>query len=115
MRYDAAAPAGVMEYLFIKLMVWAKDQGYKWFNIGMAPLAGLQNRSLAPLWNRIGKLVYSYGENFYNFQGLRAYKEKFKPRWKPKYIVSPAGLALPAILTDIASITSGGIKGLVSK
>lgn len=33
------------------------------------------DRGLAPLWNRFGALVYSYGGRFYNFQGVRQYKE----------------------------------------
>jgi phosphatidylglycerol lysyltransferase len=39
---------------------------YGWFNLGMSPLAGLQNRSFAPLWNRFGALVFGGGETFYN-------------------------------------------------
>ena len=38
-----------MEYLFTELMLWGKQQGYRWFNLGMAPLSGLEGRSLAPL------------------------------------------------------------------
>jgi phosphatidylglycerol lysyltransferase len=40
MRYDDAAPAGVMEYLCTELLLWAKRQGYGRFNLGMAPLSG---------------------------------------------------------------------------
>jgi len=62
-------------------MLWAKRNGYQRFNLGMAPLSGIENRSLAPLWNRVGALLFSRGEPFYNFQGLRLYKEKFDPIW----------------------------------
>jgi len=47
MRYMPDSPNGLMDYLFIKLMLWGREQGYEWFNLGMAPLAGLQNRSFA--------------------------------------------------------------------
>lgn len=115
MRYLPEAPEGAMEYLFIKLMLEAKQDGYRWFNLGMAPLAGLENRALAPLWNRLGSMVYRHAEHFYNFRGLRQYKTKFDPVWTPKYLASPGGLALPRILTQIATLISGGLKGTISK
>lgn len=115
MRYLPEAPHGVMEYLFIQLMLWGKEEGYQWFNLGMAPLSGLEDRALAPVWNRLGALVFRYGEHFYNFQGLRQYKEKFDPAWEPRYLASPGGLALPRILANVAALISGGIKGIVTK
>jgi phosphatidylglycerol lysyltransferase len=115
MRHLPEAPPSVMEYLFIKIMLWGQQEGYHWFNLGMAPLSGLENRALAPLWNRLGALLFQHGEHFYNFQGLRHYKEKFDPEWSPKYLASPGGLALPRILTNLASLIAGGLKGIVSK
>lgn len=116
MRYDPGlAPRGVMDYLFIQLMGWGRDQGYRWFDLGMAPLSGLEDRSLAPLWNRLAAFLARHGEHFYNFQGLRQYKDKFDPVWEPRYLASPGGLALPAILTHLAQLISGGIKGIVLK
>ncbi len=70
---------------------------------------------VAPLWNRIGAFVYRQGENFYNFRGLREYKDRFDPVWEPRYLASPGGLALPFILTDIATLIGGGIKGVFAK
>jgi phosphatidylglycerol lysyltransferase len=104
MRYVEEAPSGVMEYLFTELMLWGRKEGYQWFNLGMAPLSGLESHSLAPLWSRFGNLVFRHGEHFYNFQGLRQYKEKFHPHWRPRYLASPGGLALPQILTDTATL-----------
>jgi phosphatidylglycerol lysyltransferase len=115
MRYSRAAPEGVMEYLFIQLMLWGRAEGYAHFNLGMAPLSGLENRQLAPIWHRMGALLYRHAENFYNFQGLRAYKQKFDPVWEPRYLASPGGLQLPRILTNVASLVSGGLRGVVAK
>jgi len=115
MRYLPEAAEGVMEFLFICLMLWGKEQGYRWFNLGMAPFSGLENRALAPLWNRLGAFVFRHGEHFYNFQGLRQYKEKFDPQWRPRYLASTGGLALPQIFTNLATLISGGMKGVVAK
>ena len=115
MRFRPEAPNGVMEYLFIQIMLWGKEMGYHWFNLGMAPLAGLEDRALAPLWNRLGAFVFQHGENFYNFQGLRQYKEKFVPEWRPKYLASPGGLGLAQVLVNLATLISGGVKGIFTK
>ena len=115
MRQSADAPSGVMDYMFLQLILWGQQQRFHWFNLGMAPLSGLENRSLGTLWNRVGSLAYRFGENFYNFQGLRQYKEKFDPIWEPMYLASPGGLALPRILTNLAALISGGLRGVVTK
>jgi phosphatidylglycerol lysyltransferase len=46
---------------------------------------------------------------------LRQFKDKFGPVWTARYLASPAGLALPRILTNLAALVSGGLKGVVSK
>ena len=115
MRYDASAPSGIMDYMFVQLMLWGKQEGYRWFNLGVAPLSGLENRNLAPLWHRLGSLVFRHGEHFYNFQGLRRYKAKFEPEWKPVYLACPGGLALPRVLTSTAALISGGMRGIFAK
>ena len=115
MRYRPEAPRGIMEYLFIEMMLWGRKEGYQWFSLGMAPLAGMENREAASMWYKIAGMVAQFGEHFYNFQGLQRYKQKFDPDWQPKYLACPGGLALPRILTDIGSLVSGGIKGLVMR
>jgi phosphatidylglycerol lysyltransferase len=115
MRFSEGAPPSVMEYLFLKLILWGREQGYRWFNLGMAPFSGLEAHHLAPFWSRLGALAYRYGEHFYNFQGLRQFKEKFDPTWEPRYLVCPTGLALPRILANVAALVSGGLTGVMTK
>lgn len=115
MRYLPEAPQAVMEYFLIELILLGKKLGYHRFNLGVVPLSGLQDRVLASGWSRFGAFLFQFGEHFYNFQGLRQFKEKFDPVWEPKYLVSPGGIVLPRILTDLATLISGGFKGLVSK
>jgi phosphatidylglycerol lysyltransferase len=115
MRFMPDAPRGSMDFLFIELMLWGRAGGYRWFNLGMAPLSGLENRALAPLWHRMGSFLARHGESFYNFDGLRRYKDKFDPVWEPRYLAAPGGLALPRVLLDVSTLISGGLKELVSK
>ena len=115
MRYASSAPDGVMDYLFIQLMIWGREQGYAHFNLGMAPLSGLENRQLAPVWSRVGALLFKHAENFYNFQGLRGFKEKFDPIWEPRFLASPGGLALPRIIANASALVGRGLRGVISK
>ena len=104
-----------MEYLYIMLMLWGREQGYQWFNLGMAPFSGLENHSLAPAWTRLGSLLYTHGGQFYNFQGLRRFKDKFDPVWESKYLASPGGTVPPRVLANVATLVSGGMKGVIAK
>ncbi len=115
MRYGAHAPSGIMDYLFVEAILWAKGQGYQWFNLGMAPLSGLEQHYLAPAWHRIDNFVFDVGGHFYNFEGLRRYKEKFQPVWEPRYLAAPGGLALPWVLLDVATVIAGGRKEILFK
>jgi phosphatidylglycerol lysyltransferase len=115
-RFDPARTInGTMPYLFTELMLWGKTQGYAWFSLGIAPLSGLARRPLAPVWHRIGATLFSQGEHFYNFQGLRSFKEKFQPEWSGVYLATAGSLALPAALLDCAALISGGLSGIVRK
>lgn len=116
MRFDSRAPRGIMEFLIISLMLWGKAEGYRTIDLGMAPLSGLESRSFAPLWNRIGSIIFRRGEQFYNFEGLREFKKKFNPEWQPRYLVCMGGFfTLPYTLVRTASLIGGGMKGVVAK
>jgi phosphatidylglycerol lysyltransferase len=115
MRYDPDSPKGIMDFLFTELMLWGQAETYQWFSLGMAPLAGLEHRPLAPLWHKVGATIFKMGDQFYNFEGLYQYKAKFEPDWQPRYLAAPAGLSVPFILMIIARLISGGWQGIFSK
>jgi phosphatidylglycerol lysyltransferase len=104
MRVRHDAPNGTMDYLFTALMEHSKAEGYRWFNLGMAPLSGLPQHRLAPLWSRAATWFSRHGDRFYKFEGLRAFKSKFRPEWRPKYLAYPSGVTLPQILIDVTML-----------
>ena len=115
MRYTTAAPSGTMEYLFIKIINWSKENSYSRFSLGMAPLSGIYGGDLAPLWNRLTVFLFNHGGNFYNFEGLRLFKDKFSPDWESKYLAYSGHFNLASLLKDIAFLISGGLLGIFSK
>jgi phosphatidylglycerol lysyltransferase len=104
MRHRDDAPHGTMDFLFVNILQWAKDRGYQRFSLGIAPLSGISGRRLAPAWARAASLVFHHGERFYGFRGLRSYKEKFAPRWEPRYIAGPKGIAMIRTLRDLSRL-----------
>jgi phosphatidylglycerol lysyltransferase len=104
-----------MEALFTHLMIWGRAQGYRWFVLGMAPMSGFEASPIAPLWARAGRLLYEHGTPIYNFQGLRAFKDKFDPVWESRYLVYPGGLALLRIAADVSALVSGGYRRIFVK
>jgi phosphatidylglycerol lysyltransferase len=110
MRQVPDPPEGAMEYLVLKLLEQAKADGYKWFNLGMAPLSGLPDHRLASRWARVAGLFFRYGDRLYHFEGVRIFKSKFKPEWRTKYLAYEHGLRLPQTLFDIASLISASAR-----
>ncbi|WP_233149976.1 bifunctional lysylphosphatidylglycerol flippase/synthetase MprF [Kineosporia sp. A_224] len=115
MRRLPDAPRTVMSHLFVEAMTWSRDAGYASFSLGMAPLSGLRTDGTGTFWDRAGHFLWSHGEHFYNFQGLRQFKERFDPVWETRYVASPGGPALPVMMLDVAALVAGGVKGLVAR
>jgi phosphatidylglycerol lysyltransferase len=115
MRFVPDAPNGVMEVLLTRLMLDYKDKGYVWFNLGMAPLSGLSASEAAPVWHRVGRAVFEHGERYYNFAGLRAFKAKFRPEWRPRYLAVGGGINPMLALADITVLIGGGLRGVIGK
>ena len=115
MRYSDAAPKNIMDYLFVELIAWGQAQGYHAFEFGMAPLAGLDDRPLAPIMSRVGNLLFERGEEIYNFQGVRRYKDKYDPLWQPRYLAVPHKWTIPLLMADVGLLSSGGVASLAKR
>ena len=70
---------------------------------------------LAPLWHKLAARIFHRGESFYNFQGLRAFKDKFDPEWEPRYVAVQSTWTLPAALLDATALIGGGLRKTLSK
>jgi phosphatidylglycerol lysyltransferase len=115
MRYHRDAPKGVMEMLFLHMLKWGRDHGYRRFALGMAPLSGVEASPVGPLWNRLGAFLFEHGEAIYRFQGLRAFKDGYGPVWEPHYLAYVGGMRLPRILVDVSALIAGGYRRIFLK
>ncbi len=103
----------VMDYLFIRLMLHGKQRGFKRFNLGMAPLAAVGDVRWARPIERLAHLFFRHGEHWYNYQGLRHFKEKFDPVWEPRYMAYPHPWQWPLAIAHVSALVAGGRRALV--
>ncbi|WP_284165675.1 bifunctional lysylphosphatidylglycerol flippase/synthetase MprF [Frigidibacter sp. SD6-1] len=115
MRYLPDEASGLMEYMFLSLIEHYKAKGALEFSLGTAPLSGLSERSVARSWNRFGRLIYRHGGAFYNFEGLRTFKQKFQPDWRPRYLALPPNVSPMRVMGDVALLIAGSARGLIAK
>ncbi|MBS0563086.1 MAG: bifunctional lysylphosphatidylglycerol flippase/synthetase MprF [Proteobacteria bacterium] len=106
MRHLPGQSGVLMEAFFTELILLAKAEGYGHFLLGGAPMSGMPEHRLAPVWARIGTLIYRHGDELYSFEGLRAFKEKFAPVWTPIYLTCPTSLSFPRVLLDLALLVN---------
>ena len=100
MRIRPDAPGGTMDGIFISLIEWARDAGYEYYNLGMAPLSNTGRAVYSGSKQKVVRYIYDFGNRAYNFKGLRSYKEKFRPEWTSRYLVyRNAGVLVSTLLS----------------
>ena len=115
MRHLPDAPPGTMDLLFVELIQYAKAQGYRYFNLGMAPLGGVGETRYARTGEKLARLAYEYGTRLYNYKGLRSFKEKYHPDWRSTYLAYPLLTPLPMLLLDNMALIAGGYRRIFFK
>ncbi|KRN27410.1 hypothetical protein IV38_GL002062 [Lactobacillus selangorensis] len=119
MRHSSKAPSGIMDEIFINLFYESRDEGYQYFNMGMAPLSNVGTSQFSFLPEKIAHLIYQYGARFYGFQGLRSYKNKYVSKWVSRYIAyrkhhSIIIMMIQLLLVDNRKVTTTEPKTMTS-
>jgi len=107
MRHYIHVENGTMEFLFISLMKWAKENGYSTFSLGMSAIVGVGEKPEDPRIEQILHTVAKFGTPLVNFKGLHNFKEKFHPKWEPRYLVYPGAASLPLVLATLVRVHTG--------
>ena len=111
MRYHLrTAPNGIMDYLFVKLLLHFKEEGVIFFDLGMAPLSNVGTEKHSFLQEKVAYLIYAFTNRFYSFSGLRQYKQKFSPVWMPRYIAYPRNTWLILDMLAIYRVDNRKVK-----
>jgi len=115
MRHVPDAPFGVMDFMFVQLLEYARAQGYRYFDLGMAPLSGVGATRYSRPRERLARFAYAYGNRLYNYKGLRGFKDKFHPHWRSVYLVYPFSVPVARVLVDTAALIAGGYTKIFFK
>lgn len=107
MRHQRGMVNGSMEFLFVSLLRWAKEQGYDTFSLGATTTFGMGRQPGDPRILRALHLIAALVDRFYRFKGLHAFKEKFHPRWEARYLAYPGTTTLPLMLVTLIRVHSG--------
>jgi len=107
MRHRSKVIPGTMDYLFVALFEWARERGYATFNLGLSSLSGIGEHNEDPAIEKGLHFIYEHVNQFYNFKGLHAFKEKFHPEWSPRYLIYPGAASLPAVAAALIRADSG--------
>jgi len=113
MRSLPTAPKGTMDILFVRLIEFARNSGYRYFELGVAPLSGVGQSRHARASEKVARLAFEHGNHFYSYKGLRSFKAKFGPQWRGVYLAYRPRTPLPGLLLDIAALISGGYHRLM--
>lgn len=105
-RFLPKSPSGLIDFLFLSLFKWAKENGYQQFSMGMAPLANAGLSRFSLISERIAAQIFMHGHFIYHFQGLRKFKEKFTDIWDPKYLAYRRRSSLPLTMAQITLLIS---------
>ena len=104
-----------MDFLFVNVIEYGRSQGYRYFNLGMAPLSGVGASRYSHTHEKLAGLAYEYGNRLYNYKGLRSFKEKFHPEWRSTYLVYPYSTTVGTLLLDTAALIAGGYWKILFK
>lgn len=101
-RKTADAPGAAMDALIVKLIEYAKNEGYAFLNFGMVPMSGIEKPENTA--EQVVKFAYERIKRFKNYQGLRDFKEKYATRWVNKYMIYENDfdlVQLPSVLNKV--------------
>lgn len=106
MRHSHEAPSGIMDKIFVSLFLWGQEQGYTYFDLGMAPLSNVGESPFSFTEEKVAHFIYEYGFHLYGFQGLRHYKDKYASKWLSRYIVYRKKVSLIATMIAVISVVN---------
>lgn len=110
MRYSKDAPSSVMDFLFLSLFQHLQAEDYVTFDLGMAPFSNVGTSRFSFKQERLAYLIFKFGNRFYSFKGLRAYKQKYATSWNPRYTAYSRKAFLPYVMLSLLMVDNKPIE-----
>lgn len=105
MRRLPEAHWATMDYLFLRIMLALREEGYSRFNLGLAPFAGVGEDPDSALLEKTMRALAPYAQRLAHTEGISQYKKKFDPEWRDRLVVYDGGpLVLPRVALALFTV-----------
>lgn len=112
MRFKKIELNGLMDYMFANIFKYCKENGYRYFNLGLVPLADVGNNRHAFFIEKVAYQIFLHGNYFYSFSGLKKFKDKYANNWESRYIAYKKGSSIILTIIQLTSIINRERKEL---
>src|SRR5204863_225416 len=99
MRRDPATPNGLMEYLIIETLAWARDECADELSLNFCVFADLLADPEGRLQNA-ARGVLRAGDRVFQLERLLRFSRKFSPEWRPRYVCVERLTDLPLVAVE---------------
>jgi lysyl-tRNA synthetase class 2 len=87
MRRRRATPNGLMEYLIVEAIGWARERGVAELSLNFSVFAeALRADASSDLGRRALRLVLTKLDRIFQLERLYSFNRKFFPEWRPRYL-----------------------------
>jgi lysyl-tRNA synthetase class 2 len=86
MRRDPKTPNGLMEYLIVQLIEWARDRQVDEVSLNFCVFADLLSDPCEGRLEAVARSVLRAGDRIFQLERLLLFSRKFEPEWRPRYL-----------------------------
>ncbi|WP_404422471.1 phosphatidylglycerol lysyltransferase domain-containing protein [Nibricoccus sp. IMCC34717] len=104
----------VVDFVILESMEKFAAEGVEEVSLGNAPLANTAAEGERSVRDQAVRFVYENFDRFYGYKRLFSFKQKYYPRWEPRYVAYTSRLTLPEVGMAIAAVhLPRGFRGLL--
>jgi lysyl-tRNA synthetase, class II len=85
MRRDPATPNGLMEYLIVETLAWARSAGARELSLNFCVFADVIGDPAGRV-QCLARGVLRAGDRVFQLERLHRFSRKFAPEWRPRYV-----------------------------
>jgi lysyl-tRNA synthetase class 2 len=86
MRRDPETPNGLMEYLIVQVLLWARERGAAEISLNFCVFADLLGDPRGNRLRAAAGAALRMGDRVFQLERLLVFSRKFDPEWRPRYL-----------------------------
>ena len=97
MRRDPETPNGLMEYLIVQLLLWARERDTEEISLNFCVFADLLGDACGNPLRAAAGAALRVGDRVFQLERLLVFSRKFDPEWRPRYLCVERLADLPLV------------------